>query len=352
MEMLILDQNFISIGLLDEAQSMIWTDRYNSCGDFEIHTPMSSSLITSLQTDYYLWQKDSEHMMIIENQTIDTDPDKGKFLKVTGRSLESILDRRIVWHQTVFNGSLQNGIQKLLNDNIISPVDANRKISNFVFEASTDSTITALTINTQYLGDNLLDVISKLCSDNDIGFKITLSKTNQFVFKLYVGTDRSYNQMTNPQVVFSPKNENIGDCNFIQSKKTLKNATLVGGEGEGSARKTYSVGTTSGLDRREIFTDASSVSSTVDGSTISTDAYNTLLNQKGLDTLSANTITKSFEGKAETTQMYTYGKDFFMGDIVQFENEYGMTAASRVTEFIQSQDTSGISTYPTFSAIS
>ena len=123
---------------------------------------------------------------------------------VTGRSLESILERRIIWGQRVFNGNLQNGIQTMLNECIISPSIANRKISNFVFVPSTDPKITRLKIDNQYTGDCLYDVIKGLCEENNIGFKIVLTDENKFAFSLYAGVDRSYEQTENPYVVFSP----------------------------------------------------------------------------------------------------------------------------------------------------
>ena len=46
--------------------------------------------------------------------------------------------------------------------------------------------------------------------------------------------------------------------------------------------------------------------------------------------------------------MFTYGVDFFMGDIVQIANEYGHETKSRIVELITSESEEGVSTYPTF----
>ena len=91
----------------------------------------------------------------------------------------------------------------MLNENVISPSDSNRKISNFIFKESTDSAITKLKLEAQYTGDNLYDVIQKICEEQGIGFKITLNDKKQFVFELYAGFDRSYDQTENPYVIFS-----------------------------------------------------------------------------------------------------------------------------------------------------
>lgn len=352
MEVYVLDTNFKSINIIDYFESLIWTDRFSKCGDFEIYTPIDKGLLDLCKQDYYLWYKDSEYMMIIEDIEKETDIENGDHLKITGRSLESILYRRIIWDQTIVSGNLQDCIKKLLDENIISPTIADRKISNFIFEASTDENITKLSLDSaQYTGDNLYDVINKLCESYSIGFKITLNSSNQFVFKLISGTNRSYSQTLNPYVVFSPKFENIMNSNTLNSTKTLKNVALVAGEGEGSARKTTTIGSSIGIDRRELFTDARDISSTVDGGTISDTEYYAQLTQRGNEDLSKNKVTKTFDGDVEATQLFSYGKDFFLGDVVQLVDENGDESTSRIDEMVRSQDKNGIDVHPTFTIL-
>ena len=130
MELLVLNQSFESIAVIDNYKSMMWTERYNAYVDFEICLAMDIKLLNVLKEDYYIWSKDSEHCMIIENIKIDADVEDGNQLIVTGRSLESILERRIIWGQRIFTGNLQNRIQTMLNECIISPTIEDRKIAN------------------------------------------------------------------------------------------------------------------------------------------------------------------------------------------------------------------------------
>ena len=354
MELLIMDENFAGVSTLDIFESIIWTDRYYACGDFEIYMPCSEKMLSTLKQDMYLYLRESEHIMIIEDIQIDTDVEDGAHLTVTGRSLESILDRRVVWNLTTLSGGLQAGIKQLLNENAISPSDPARAIPNLIFEDSTDSKITNLALNAQYYGENLYDVICEVCESNEIGFKITLNKSNQMVFSLYAGTDRSYEQTENPYVIFSPGFDNLLNSNYISSKKTLKTVTMITGEGEGSDKKKAAAecsnGAGSGLNRREMHTDASGISQTDGENTISDEAYTALLQRQGIDELSQNTRTESFEGEVSSGRTYTYGTDYFMGDIVQNVNEFNIKATSRVTEYIMSQDESGIERYPTFTS--
>ena len=355
MEFLILDENLNASSVLDTYESILWTDRYNKCGDFEIYTSMSDTVLSRIKQDYYIWTRDSEHVMIVEDIQITSDAEDGNNLIVVGRSLESVLDRRIIWKQTVLSGNFQNGIKKLLDENVISPTDESRKINNFVFVESTDPAVTSLTLEAQFTGDNLYEAICDLCASKDIGFKITLTDDGKFAFQLYAGADRTYDQLVNPHVVFSPSFENIINSNYLESKKSLKTVTLVAGEGEGSDRKTKEVaissGGGSGLGRRELYTDARDISSTTDNGTLTEAEYNSQLEQRGRQKLADNTVTKTFEGEMETSKMFVYGEDFFMGDMVQIVNEFGIEAKARVVEMIHSQDENGIDFYPTFETI-
>lgn len=352
MELLVLNTDFESIAVLDTYESLIWTDRYNSYGDFEMFFAMDKNLLAILKEDNYLWLKDSEHTMIIENIKINADAEDGNHLVVTGRSLESILERRIIWGQRIFTGNLQNAVQTMLNECIVSPTIVDRKISNFRFVASTDPKVTSLTIDNQYTGDDLYSVICGLCEENNIGFKIVLTDDNWFEFSLYAGVDRSYDQTENPYVVFSPNFENIINSNYFSSKASYRNVTLVAGEGEGASRKTTIVGSGTGLERREVFTDARDISSDTENGTLSDTEYYAQLKTKGLKNLADHTITTAFEGEVEVTRLFKYGEDFYIGDIVQIANEYGNEGSAYISELIISRSEEELSIYPTFKTIS
>ena len=341
MNVFVMNDKFETISIIDSYESIIWTDRYIGYGDIEIYAPFSFDLLNKVKQDYYLTVLDSEHTMIIEGIEIISDTDTGNRLKITGKSLESILNRRILWTSEVLSGSLQDSIQSILNKNVINPSISDRKISNFIFEASDDEKITSLTIQDEYGAERTVyDVINEICQRNFLGYKVTLNSSNQFVFKLYMGEDRSYDQLTNPYVVFSPNYENIINSNYIDSTENMKNITLVTGEST-----SITVGESSGLLRREIYTDARGIRPE------EVSDYNEALKQRGLYTLQDNSRVKNFEGEVDAVRMFVYGKDFFIGDVVQISNEYGIEGSARVMEFIKSDDASGSKAYPTFQAI-
>ena len=425
MEATILNENFESVAILDNYKSFIWTDRYNEAGDFEVHVPIVDSIPEYAKNGYYIWSSDSEHLMIMESFKIESDIEEGTYLVISGRSLESILDRRIVWNKTLIHGpandkgqrefpNLQKAISRLLIENAICNandgvifnegsamslsdleyssecLDA-RELPGFKFKWSDDPRITNLTFGTQievteedpgsagevlyytvgaqYHGDNLYDIIVNLCQEKYIGFKITLDDNNDFIFELYAGIDHSYGTDAKPQedndfVVFSKDFDNLMNTNYLVSTQKWKNVTLIGGEKEKdpetgieksqvvvewSDEKTYT-----GLERREIFTDASNKSmekedENGDMQIMAVNEYKAILKSAGIDTLMENELQKIFDGEADTTTMFQYGidKDFYMGDIIQFATEYGVEGRAYISEYIMSTESSGKNYYPT-----
>lgn len=354
MDIYILDLNFNRVMIIDAYESILWVDRYNKPGEFELYLAADTKTLKNLKEGYYLTHKDSEHVCKIEGVKINTSVEEGNHYIITGRSLESLLDRRIVWNQTVFNDVyLQTAIQRILNENIISPAIAGRRIPNFIFETSTDPAITSLKLTAQYTGDNILELMEKVCDDKKIGFKVTLNDSNQFVFKLYSGKDRSYDQTTNNYVVFSPEFDNIINSNYYETDVSYKNVTLVAGEDSGAQRRTYTVGNTTGLDRRELYTDARDIQSQDEqGNPIPANVYNEMLRQRGLEKLAQCKRDKNFDGQVESFKMFVYKEDFFMGDIIQIKNEYGLEGPARIVEYVMSENVdNGLEYYPTFEAI-
>lgn len=241
MELMILNEKFESICLIDEFKSLIWTDRYNKAGDFELDIAAGSRFLQYVQEGNYAWIKESKHLMIIESIKITTDYEEGDYAIISGRSLESLLDRRIVWDKTTIKDDtlVQDGIKKLLTDNIISPSNAKRKISNFIFVDTDNEYIASKKFGAQYTGDNLYDAICDICQSVNIGFKIEYydkyvsggeTLYDQFVFQLYYGEDRTYDQVKNPYVIFSPKFENIINSDYLETEENLRNVNLVVGE--------------------------------------------------------------------------------------------------------------------------
>lgn len=390
MDVFVLNKDFETVSIIDGFRSFIWTDRYNACGDFELVVPMYETLLTDIQMDYYLRCPLSDRTMIVESIELTSDEDEGTFATFTGRSLESILERRVIWGYYVYSGSMQTGIQEILTKNVISPSNSNRTISNFIYETSSITDVTEIEYDFALFGDNLYSVIQECCKANDVGFKVVLNESNQFVFSLYVGQDLSLNQTLLPFVIFSPIFNNLLSSKYYRSDIIKKTVSMVAGEGESESERTIveatvdggsweetsrttkrrwgfkprdenssSVGTYSGgtgLERKEIYTDASGVSKTYyddynEEQTMTDSEYAKQLVIKGQEDLSSYFTTQTFEGETDFEGQYMYGRDYQIGDILQIENEYGITSSVRVEEVVNTIDESGQSVVPGFTAI-
>lgn len=351
MSIYLLDTDFRRIRLIDEYISLIWTDRYNEAGDFELYLNASLENVKTFQIGMYLSSTSSEHMMIIETVEIKSDIEDGSKLIISGRSLESILSRRIVWNQTVFeNKNIQDIIFELLKDSIISPNNASRKIDNFIFERLENTQVNTVRLDKQYTGDNIYTVIHELCEQYGLGFKL-IRVNNQFRFGLYMGKNHTHG--TDSFVTFSPRFDNLISSNVITSIRDNVNIACVAGEGEGASRKIISAGTeTSGIERMELFVDARSVSSKTENDTvISPEQYKSILLQKGMEELNVHQSKTTIESEVDYNGIFKYKKDFDVGDVVNVSNEFGYSGKLRITELVISDSIDGITIVPTFKAI-
>lgn len=353
MNLLVLNPSFQPIGVIDTFESIIWTDRYDDVGDFELTGLADSETMSLLRQENYIVYEDSVHLMIIEKIELTADPENGIKYKVSGRSVESILDRRIVWQQTILSSKVQYAINRLLNENVISPENTDRTIGFITFNQSSDQRLEDLHIDAQFTGDNLLTAITEICQKNNLGYRLYLNQAaNGFVFEIYLGLDRSYDQIENSRVIFSPSFDNLVGSNYILNSEPLRTVAVVAGEGEGLSRTRSIVGDISGqgLARREMYVDARDLSSDTDPP-ITMEEYTEQLDERGLEKLAEQGIIENFDGSIDTTLSFKYGTDFDLGDIVQVENELGMKLKCRVAEITFSEDASGFSIYPTFRSL-
>lgn len=351
MDFNILDKHFNVISVLESFASMVWNEKYYSYGDFQMDISGFADEINDLQREYYISKSDSNSLMIIEGWNPNTNTTEGNHIMYSGRDCKTLLMRRIIWQQTTISGNLQNGIKRLVVENAINPTDPNRKIPNLIFEDSDDPAVTSIRINEmQFTGDELYEVIEALCKQHKIGWDITL-KNNQLVFKLYSGKNRGTSQVTLPQITFSVQNDNLIKSNHKVDIRPYKNVTLIAGEGEGLDRKTATYGTSSGLDRRELYTDARDISSNEGTEEQISDAdYINLLIERGKTKLSECKVDEEVEATVDTSEMsmYQFNKDYFMGDVVNVIDIYGYESLSRITEMTTAITKTGIDSHPIF----
>jgi hypothetical protein len=362
MEIRVLNTSFVLQDIVEGMDSIVWTDKYAGYGEFEIYVKYSKYFLDLFQLDYYITNSMSEHVMIVEDVRIKSDPENGDKLVVTGRSLESILDRRLVLRQVILDGSFQTGIQTLLTTQVINGTYPERNIPNFIFTATSNAVILGLSLSGQYYMDNLYEVITDICIRYGVGYKITLNASNQFVFQLYYSVDRSASQSTNPLVEFSPNFDNLLNSDYIRSRRGKKTYVFIAGEGGlinwnksvyGPWAQVWTSDVGTGLTRRELFLDASYIPKIYNNTSIeiADEEYVTQLEQRGYEELAKNVEIYVFDGQVDLSRTYTYRVDFILGDIVQLKDDYGHSARSRINEITLSDNVNGSYIYPTLKSL-
>lgn len=362
----ILDSTYTSKLIIDTFTDFLWVERYYGYGEFEITVPIDINIIQNCRINDYVSIKESDTVMIVETIGVHTDPENGDTMTISGRSLESLLERRVLLDALIGSkdsaGNLQDisvqvAIKTITNNNIISPSDQKRKISNFIFTDSEDSAVVGLTMTSfEERGANVYDKIVDICRNNEIGFKVSASEIGGFDFKLYAGIDRSWDQDIIPPVVFSDSYENLSNSDYLQSEINYKSTVYVewSYEIEGYKKKdmlteVYRSPERIGLARRESYTKNENTSELTSEENVS--SYIKGVVNSGTEYLANYKVTKMFEGETNPYRQFVYGVDYMLGDIVQLENKYGYSGKCRITEIIRSRDASGYNMTPTFELI-
>lgn len=323
MDLYLLDNNFNIISYIDKYESLIWATRYNSKGALDLQIMPS----TIFKKGYYLQRSDDNTLFKITALEY-----KNNELIVGAEDCTCLLYQRIIWKTIVFSGTVEDFIRKIITDNIISPSNSARKIDNFIL---TDKKGFTDTIEAQTDYENVGEKIEELCKTYDYGFRV-IFKDNKFYFDLYQGSQNN--------CVFSPEYENLGDTSFKTDNEDYKNTCLVGGEGDGIARRLESVyiGDTepSGAERFEEFLDEESLS--IEQETeVEELIYRKQLQEAGREELKSIT-TDEFEGEV-VLQTYTYKTDYNLGDKVYIRDKYGNEGNVRIREVTETWDVDGYS---------
>jgi len=294
-----------------------------------------------------IYKKGDTEAGYIEYRNLKQDTEGKEILAIKGKFLTSYLNRRIIWGTNIFNTTSENAMRTLISDSCISPSDSNRIIPNVILGALQGYTDT---VDYQVSYANLADELENLSNISNLGHRVSLDITNKkLVFDVYKGLDRSVNQSINPRCIFSKEFENILEQEYTDSLNNYKNLCLIGGVGEGTARKLVTVGDSIGLDRFEVFADQKSLSNEVDTIPMADADYTNLLIGKGNETLAETKEIQTFDSKTNLQGNLVYKTDFDLGDIVtNVSKRWGITLDTRITEIEEVYESDGLSISATF----
>lgn len=350
-ELYVLDRDRKQVLVIDNYISLIWAERYNDEGDFVLELPTLYLNNQNLKAGHYLVTKDTERFMIIQSIKPEFDAESGSKLVVTGPSGESILRWRTI-EKPLFLDDLPIPyvIDSLISNNLMGPTNVKRAITHIELGWTPLSYVTFITDYIEVA--TLYDIITKICKSDGLGFKMTfVPESRNFKFLLYRGKDRSYHQNDNPHVEFSDEFDNVNSSSYYISIEGVANVAVVVTEDEKPELQVVPVylgAEPEGVFRREAVVNGNDIRRTVSGKPDLTDEeILSVITQRGHDHIIESIPVGIFDGDVDIHGSFKYGRDFFMGDLVQCILN-GLTTRARVTEIVYSNSESGKTAYATF----
>lgn len=355
MDLFVADKNLNKLGVLNDRTSLIWTRRYTKTGEFELHCPLTPHNLEFTQRGNILYRDDDTEAGYINYRNLEQDTTGAEVIAVKGSFLTGYLNRRVVWGTETINGAVEIAMRTLVNNNSVAPTDLTRILPNMILGTLKNYTETA---DYQTAYKNLSEELENLSAISDLGHRVNLDiDLKKLVFEVFKGFNRTAGQSVNPRCIFSRDYNNILEQVFTESDNNLRNFALIGGVGEGAARKLTTVGTAVGLDRYELFCDQKSLSNEytiiVDDKPVTMtypDAvYASMLQGKGREALSTTKEAISFASHINPFSNQTYKTDFDLGDVVTCVDEkWGVTLDTRITEITETYEESGMGIGITF----
>lgn len=360
MEIYILDSLFRRDKVVDKFESIIWTERFSSIGDFELHLHSTLENRNLFPYGTRIAINESHRVMTVETVEDATDEEGRKMLTLKGRSLEQILDDRVArdstenltvkpkWNITGLPVAIA---KKIFHDTCVlgkfnvSDIIPNINEGPGVYPVDTIAAPTdSITVGIEPM--SVYSAIKQLADLYGFGFRLIRNyDTSMLYFDVYMGSDRTTGQSTLPSVIFSPDLDNLKNTRELTTIATYKNVAYVISP-VGSAivySDDVDPTTVTGFNRRVLWVKADDI--TDPNSATLTDR----LNQRGKEELSKCRRLSAFDGEIGQTSSYTYGIDMNLGDLIEVRNTDGATNNMQVTEWIIVQDKEGQRSYPTLS---
>lgn len=324
---------FERLAVLDEFQSLEIIKNYKRHSEMELLVSATPENI-----DYFITNNDdiflTEGIGKVRGYIVDTvkyTDEKKTTIEVFCKSLSSMLGWRQIDGQQTFRGKVEEVIRNFVNKNAVAPTNNKRKIDNLILGTLFGlSDITEQSYSNKPLDESLWEI----CVKFDISYEIYADIPNKkFEFGVWRGVDRSTEQVNRDAVIFSKEFDNVLSQNYTDDKSDYRNTVIIAGEGEGAVRTYLVVGDENiGRKRREMFVDARDLqSSESDQTKMSQSAYEALLIERAKNKQAENERVQSFETEIVYDSQFTFGSDYFIGDLITIRNdEIGVALHTRI----------------------
>ncbi len=320
MEIYILDRNLNIVGVISTYDSILWTEKVHEPGNIKAVFVFTEKMNRILQRGYLLYKTDELQPAVITRKTLKLNKYGQQTITIQGYMVTRYFRQRIIWKKMIMKGTPEQLMRQMVKEQIIAPEDETRKIP--LIELGDLQNFDMDEVEKQITYDNLQEALTDMSKTTELGYRLRLDYARKkLVFEVYRGTNRT--QGTEHPCIFTRKFKNVFTQEYNEDEGNYKNVCLVGGPGEDTDRVLVTVGSGAGLDRYEMFYNASGYSE--DGITAA--VLQDQLRQKGLEKMSAYYIAKAFEVKINKEK----AMKFDLGDYVTCKDtQWGITVDTQV----------------------
>jgi len=356
MEAYVLDALLRRVAVIDQFESLIWTERFAAFGDFQMDIESTPATRTLLSLGTLLAMNESYRVMMVETVEDEVDSDGRRMLSVKGRSIEALLLDRVAKNSTAdlttspkweLTNPPATVARQIFHDICVTGILDPNDVIPFIHEGSflppdtVAEPIDPITIELD--PTTVYDAIEDLCNVWSMGFRLLRNfDASELWFDIYMGSDRTTAQTTLAPVIFTTSLDNLQDTKELKTIDKAKNVAYV--YSPAGFLKVYAVGadeTVTGFERHVLVVNATDITSET------TDIPGALL-QRGTAELAKNRVSQSLDGEIAQNSQYKYGVHYNLGDIVEMRTD-NSTNNMRVTEQIFVSDREGERAYPTLS---
>ena len=337
MRIIVLDENFETMGSVPLFRSLIWTRRYEKLGCFELHA--SREYFDLLNTGKYLYRNDADELGVIDEVNYSQDENGGREAYAKGNFAECLLMDRVIESTVMLSGNTEDAMRNLVARTAVFPEDTDRVIRHL--RLGDISRLTG-TIDSQVTGDNLSEKLYEIGNTQEISHRVRFDfHTNDLVFEVWQGKDRRDSQEVNIWDIFSISFYYIRNVVYNRNGNAYRNFAYVAGAGEGTARTVITVDLRNpGEERREIWVDARDIQmEDGNGSAIPQEVYQALLIQRGREKLAEYRKVETVNSSIDSNANLRYKQDFDLGDYCTYINtEINVATDKRITEIMETYE--------------
>lgn len=250
LDVLVFSPSLTPLGLINQLKSAVWESRINDYDGFEMWSPLTEETAALLKRGNYVYI-DENHVGVIET-ILETLDQTGKVLDISGRSIECLLDRRVVTKSPSGSNQVSSVLRQLVTYNIISPSITARKINNLILETPFSDFGSSITYDSSE--KNLWDSLNLLCQKHGVVQKIRLDYGNQKLeYCLRQTENKSIESGAALPVMLSTEFSDILSSKYTCDENNWYNVIFVEGLNRSTIVDPYNA---SQLNRRELYIDA------------------------------------------------------------------------------------------------